>query len=233
MKTIESETLLDDPTMKIEWLPGTADRIVLCFTGVGHVMGEGERDAQGREFTGTALRYGTPVFLYDKERSWGSNLDFAQMAEVLAPVIKGREVVSVGNSMGAFLAIAATKHLPISRCFAFGPQFSVDPAVVPREKRWMKYRENIKEYRLSSLAGHFNDSCRYFIFSGATLRERRHWRNFPEAANIFSFILPDSDHDVASDLKASGRLTALLDVCMERDRSRSALCKTFGFRLPD
>jgi hypothetical protein len=230
MSPQKSEVLFDDAAMKIEWLPGESDKILLCFTGIGHSMGG--LDVQGPEFAGTGLNFGTPVFLYDKKRSWGNALDFDVMARVLAPIVAGRTVVSMGNSMGAFLAIAATQYVPISRCFAFAPQFSVDPTVLPKENRWARYRDQIETFRLPSLAQSFNDTCEYFIFSGATPRERLHWENFPVAGNIHSFILPDSDHDIALDLKASERLNALMQICMTGRPTDRALCRTFGFALP-
>lgn len=163
----------------------------------------------------------------------GNNIDFAKMASVLAPIVAGKNVVSMGNSMGGFLAIAASIHVPINTCFAFAPQFSVDPAVVPNEPRWMRYRTHIEEYTLPSLAGSFNDTCQYYIFSGATEGEWQHWENFPQANNVHSFILPKSDHHVALDLKEAGQLNDVLGICLNGAPKDAEICAKIGFNLPD
>lgn len=182
--TKTAQILHEDAFLKISCLPSEGENIVLCFTGIGHSLGG--LDVQQPEFAGTGLRLGMPVFVTDKTRSWGNRIDFVQVAQILGPFMARKSVFALGNSMGAFLAIAASVELPIRHVLAFAPQFSVDPAIVPDEIRWKKYRDHITQFRIPSLAGRFRPDCHYDIFVGDDPVEEMHWRNIPVSTNTDS-----------------------------------------------
>ena len=93
------ETLIDDDLMTVLHRPGRSDACVVSFTGVGH--GTGGIDVQNAEFARSGGE-GRSVFVIDKHRSWGNALDWAALRRVLAPVLKGAQVTTLGNSMGGF-----------------------------------------------------------------------------------------------------------------------------------
>lgn len=221
--------LHEDAFVKISCLPSDVDSVVLCFTGIGHSLGG--IDVQQQEFTGTGLRLGMPVFVTDKTRSWGNKLDFVQIAKIIAPVISQKRVVALGNSMGAFLAIAASSVLPIQHVFAFAPQFSVDPSVVPDEKRWTKYRDHITEFRIPSLEGRFSMQCRYDIFVGDDPVEEMHWKHVPFGSNIRCFIIPDTHHDVALEMKSRNHLQTIMADCMDPALLEADIAGRYGYRV--
>lgn len=225
------QILYDDTFLKISCLPSASDSVVLCFTGIGHSLGG--LDVQQTEFTGTSLRLGMPVFITDKTRSWGNKIDLAQVAQIIAPVTAGKSVVALGNSMGAFLAIAASSVLNLRHVFAFAPQFSVDPAVVPDEARWKKYRDHIMDFRIPSLERRFAPACQYDIFVGDDPLEKMHWEKFPHAPNIRCFIVPNTQHDVALEMKARGHLQTILADCKDPDLSAANLAERYGYILRD
>jgi len=125
-------------------------RTLLSFTGVGHGMGG--VNVQKAEFFGTGRNFDNLLFLTDKTRSWGNLLDFDDIAARLAPFREGTELSAIGNSMGGFLAIVASRFMPMRRVVSFVPQFSVDPALVPWEFRWKEYREAIREFKFGTRA---------------------------------------------------------------------------------
>ena len=223
------EILYENPTLKLSYIPSQTENAVLCFTGIGHSLGG--IDVQQSEFAGTGQQLGTPVFVTDKTRSWGNRIDFVELQERLQPLIAGKTLFALGNSMGAFLAIAASTVLPIQRVFAFAPQFSVDPSIVPDEARWTKYRDTIKEFRISSLAGRFRDDCQYDIFVGDAEVEVMHWRNFPMTENIRCFIIPNTHHDVAKEMKARNHLRTIISDCINPSLTGQEIAQKYDYIL--
>lgn len=209
--------LFESATLKIDWLEGPTDSITLCFTGVGHAMGG--LDIQRNEFTGTALSIGSPVFITDKTRSWGNSIDFGTISSVLDEIAPDGRRVSIGNSMGAFLAIATSQTLKVNHVLAFAPQYSVSPEIVPNEKRWLKYRNAIREFKIPSLAGQFNLETRYSIFHAEKGEDYRHWTKFPQQPNIANYVVSGSDHDVALHLKEAGALKEIITSCLRNGLS--------------
>lgn len=186
----------------------SADTILTSFTGIGHGMGG--IDIQRIEFAGTARRCGL-IFVTDKNRSWGNNLDPDNLAELLRPMLGEKSVVTIGNSMGGFLALVFASIIGARVAIAFAPQFSVDPAIVPDEPRWMEYRKNVKTFRYPSLAGQLDRAVRYYTINGDTPLEKVHWTRFPTKENIHHFVVSGVGHDVALQLKKAGVLNRLID----------------------
>lgn len=189
-----------------------ADRVLLSFTGGGHAMG-GMR-VQTLEFVGTASRQGAPIFITDLTRSWGNRLDFPRIADRLAPYLEGKEVVSLGNSMGGFLSILATSYLPIKTAIAMSPQFSVHPQIVPQERRWAKYRRTIDCFRYDSLEGHFQTGTKYYAFFGAARTEKVHYTKFPVCDNVAVMVFPGQGHSLAQWLHGQGQMDTIISACI-------------------
>lgn len=208
--------IFEDNVLRVvgETLPGSRSGggVVLSFTGIGHAMGG--LDVQKPEFFGAGRGFDEVVFVTDKTRSWGNRLDFGRLAALLDPIVAGRRLCTVGNSMGGFLAVVATRHLPVTRAVAFVPQFSVDPRVVPWEPRWRDYRDAIEYFAIPDLGEAFAVEPTYFVFSGGTNLDRRQARHFPVADNIHHLLFPEVDHGLAGWLKAEGRLADILAACL-------------------
>lgn len=205
-----SAVIHEDAFLKVTRRAGTArdaDRggqVLVSFTGVRQQMGGVELDRP--EFVGTAGRYDDAFFVHDLRRTWGNGFDFAVLADVLAPLIQGRPTDVIGNSMGGHNAIVAAGYLQVEHCLTFGPQWSVDPAVVPGETRWGAYRRQIGKFARASLAGCFNDTTRYRVLFGLQKLDRAHFDLFPVLPNLDCVGFPEMDHNVALVLKERGLL---------------------------
>ena len=197
-------TLYEDETLKITHLPGEGDHCVLTFIGVGH--GLGGIDQQSEEFRKLGPQWGPQVFIFDKRRSWGNAIDVDRIAEVTAPLREGRTVISMGLSMGGFLAILASSRLGARRCISFAPQFSVHPDIAPFDPRWNGYTSEITEWRAPSLEGCFSPACQYYAFFPDHPVENRHLALFPRLPNLHYFRIGHGDHNVAGVLKEAGLL---------------------------
>ncbi|KAA1174686.1 hypothetical protein FWJ25_04660 [Marinobacter salinexigens] len=208
------KVLLDNDFIKISVRERSSKNVVLCFTGIGHAMGA--VDVQGEEFFNISSM-ATTVFIIDKQRSWGNNFDFLELRELLSPYTEGKVVFSLGNSMGGFLSILASKFFDVRSVVAFVPQFSVSPKVVPDERRWRRYVDNIKAWRYESLDGAFLDGVNYYIISAVNDVELIQLKLFPDGDNVRKIIFYGDEfgHNVAAPLKKVGALYGVIDSCFK------------------
>ncbi|SEL20842.1 hypothetical protein [Pacificibacter marinus] len=189
--------------------------ILLSFTGIGHGMGG--IDVQNPEFFGAGRSFDNIIFITDKTRSWGNQLDFKFIKETIAPYVGDRSIYSIGNSMGGFNSIISTSYMPTDVCVSFVPQYSVNPSIVPWERRWKKYTSKIKEYRFESVKNFINDKTRYFIFSGSMGADDRHAKLFPVKDNVHHYSFHNIAHDVAKELKEKGFLERSVQNCFNEE----------------
>ena len=146
-------TLFEDETTRISSIENLeSNYVTLCFTGVGHALGG--IDVQREEFL-KASNESTAIFVVDKLRSWGNKLDFRQLVRIVNLYSSKKKINAIGNSMGGFLAVIASKHINIDNVVAFVPQYSVNKKIIPNENRWDKYVNEIREWVYLSMDGHF------------------------------------------------------------------------------
>lgn len=210
-------TVYEDETVRIaaRHLEPSRERddILLSFTGIGHQMGG--INVQREEFFGSGKSMSNVIFISDKKKSWGNALDFGLVYGKLERLLGSSSLHSIGNSMGGFLSIHASQVFPIRTALAFAPQFSVDPSVVPRERRWREYVNAIDRFRVPSLKDSFNDRTRYYVFSSSRQHDRIQAALFPSAPNIFHAAFDDIGHNVAEALKERGVLYDLISDCLD------------------
>ena len=140
------QCLYDRPPLRVDSLSGPSDRLVVAFSSVGH---DPDR-APGPEFVASATAQGRPaLFVSDASRSWANAPDFADAlrAGLAALPAPPRQMLAIGQSMGAFAALAAATVLDFDAVLAFGPQFSVDPRIMPQETRWARWTQAIATFR--------------------------------------------------------------------------------------
>ncbi len=188
------------------------DEILLSFTGIGHQMGG--INVQREEFFGSGKSMSNVIFISDKKKSWGNALDFGLVYSKLERLLGPSSLHSIGSSMGGFLSIHASQVFPIRTALAFAPQFSVNPSVVPRERRWREHVQAIDRFRIPSLEHSFNGSTRYYVFSSHKQHDRKQAVLFPSAPNIFHAAFGDIGHNVAEALKERGVLYDLISDCL-------------------
>ncbi|OHV12003.1 hypothetical protein [Kushneria phosphatilytica] len=203
-------TLHESEDLKIGLLNKPGKHVCICFTGVGHALGG--IDVQKEEFKNIE-KIGNIIYIVDKKRSWGNNLDINGIVDFLTPYTRGREVYTIGNSMGGFLGILFSKHLKTKCSISFAPQYSICKSVVPNETRWKNYISEISKIEHVSLENSFSQSTSYFSFFGDDTVERQHWENFPIASNMYSFIIKNQSHDLAKSFKERGILYKIIEQC--------------------
>ena len=189
-----------------------SDRCLVVFTGVGHAMGA--IDIQREEFY-NQHKLGMVIWITDKKRSWGNNLNIKKISSAVKKFSENRKIYIIGNSMGGFLAILFSKFLEAKKVIAFSPQFSVCPDIVPDEKRWMNHRQFIDEYRYKDLSDSFDRNTKYALLIGDGQHEDIHYSKFikfSSLSNIELIRFNDTGHKVASNLKDLNLLNQSIDV---------------------
>ncbi|GAB5388674.1 MAG: hypothetical protein Alpg2KO_16420 [Alphaproteobacteria bacterium] len=187
--------------------------VLLSFTGIR--FGLGGVHYGGAEFRGLGERFDNTLFLYDLTRSWGNHLDWDQIAQQLAPFVQGRHVDAIGNSMGGFLAILASRILTLQTVISMVPQYSVHPDLMPEETRWKRYTRKISDWPCPSLDGCFQPTTRYTIITADNPAEQRHWSRFPVLDNINLYALSHDRHGLGNSLKKQGALAPILTAALE------------------
>lgn len=206
-------SLIDNDALKIRVRPASSDHAILCFSGIGHRVGA--VDIQGDEFS-RATEGAATIFIADLQRSWGNNFDFEDVVALIEPYTRGRRLHALGNSMGGFLAILASRFLALETVIAFCPQFSVDPRIV-EERRWANYISAIRQWRYPSLEGAFMERTRYYLFGTPAGKDAAQLAMMPKAANVarFWFAEPEAAHHEAAFLKDDGLLYDVVAACLE------------------
>ncbi len=204
-----------------------SDRCLVVFTGVGHAMGA--IDIQREEFY-NQHKLGMVIWITDKKRSWGNNLNIKKISSAVKKFSENRKIYIIGNSMGGFLAILFSKFLEAKKVIAFSPQFSVCPDIVPDEKRWMNHRQFIDEYRYKDLSDSFDRNTKYALLIGDGQHEDIHYSKFikfSSLSNIELIRFNDTGHKVASNLKDLNLLNQSIDIFFNDQSLRIFLNKNF------
>lgn len=201
----ELEVIYQDKDLKISKKSGDSDITFLCFSGVGMAFANVHK--QQEEFN-KATGNASAIFIVDYSTQWG-NIDWERLYDIIKPHIHNRRVFSLGNSMGGYCAILASRYFVIEKVIAFVPQYSVHKSVVPFETRWSNIISKIKTWEHISLEGSFNDKTKYYLFYGDDPEDSVHRELFPKQENIYITVY-DGNHFLVKGLRDSGKLYGLI-----------------------
>lgn len=219
------QILIDNDVLRVSVISRDSPDAVLCFTGVGHAYGG--IDVQSEEFY--RISFGaTAIFIMDKQRSWGNNIDFGELKKALHPYTEGKKLYALGNSMGGFLAILSSRFFDLIAVVALSPQYSVSKRIIPEETRWYQYVNEIKEWRFESLEGSLLPTTQYYVFAATDEADSRHISLIPDENNIHKILFTDPSfaHLVAEKLKAAGVIYDAIYACFtlkSKDEIRRAI----------
>ena len=222
------KTIFENNSVAVLSIIGSNNECIISFTGVGHALGG--IDLQNPEFSRSDGGE-TKIFVIDKERSWGNNINWNQLYDNISPVIQDMQITTLGNSMGGFLAILSARMLNADRTIAFVPQWSIDPEIIPNEHRWKNYRKKIGVIKYKDLSNAFVSSTKFSVFFGRDKNDANHLQLFPSKKdNIDMIVLEDCHHNAARFLKECGQLYPTIKACQEGEDVKLLLRKA-GIRL--
>ena len=204
--------LHEDDNIKISIIERDLPSVTLCFSGAA--ANDQGVDIVGEEFIRASLT-ATAIFIVDKKISWANNIDFELLKNTIAPYIQNKIVNAIGNSMGGYNAIIASKYINITTVVSFVPQYSISHKVMPHESRWNCFGKNITNWRIESLDGHFMSYTQYYIIAGSTGGDRAHLEKMPTTDNIkkIYFVGIFYDHNIAPVLKRHNLLYDVINDC--------------------
>jgi hypothetical protein len=181
------------------------DRLVVTFD---HFVQRKEDFEHGKELF--FAKHGVAhLHVFTRTNHWFQTAESAELARVLGEVSAGfREVVSYGSSMGAYGALAFSGALRANRVLAFSPQYSVDPAKVPFDKRWKMDRDAILDFPRDQLAGLLNPDAVIEVFYDPFHKlDTEHARLIQQSHAKVSLVrLPCAGHPVTHVLRSSNLL---------------------------
>lgn len=194
---------LEAGPLRIYMRRGTGPYLLVVFSGVG----QAHTGWQPIEFVRFARE--TPqhhvLFVVDGARSWLNAPAMIERIETAVATYRAatgvRRVVTMGNSMGGFMALALARRLSAYSSVAFSAQYSVHPEVVPMERRWQALRAQIADWRLRELGPLMDNRTRHFIVHGATGPEMEHWTRMPVGPEINHYLFPGQAHFVVRHLR--------------------------------
>ena len=213
------EILLDTPEVSIQLEAGEGDVCLISFTGVGHALGG--LDVQKPEFNKSTSVSGPKLFIIDQKRSWSNCLNYDLIRATIAPFVIGRKTYCLGNSMGGFNAVIATKYIDVDVCVVISPQYSIHPDIIPAERRWDKYVLKINEWKHVSLEGAFQSTTQYYALFAGEPTEKRHSELFPfELENVMVIEFAGATHQLARELSHTNDLYTIIAMCLEKRAER-------------
>ena len=211
---IQIETLRDDRRLRVWRHRGQSNRLVVCFSGVGRDW----RAPPRLELAKTACAAGRDHALYfaDPARSW---LNAPLLAEEIAGLIEAEvartgatQVVALGHSLGGFSALVLSGFTRFDVVLALSPQMSIDPALVPDERRWSTLRARIPAFRIRAASDHMARATQHYVLFGTAAREAPQRRLLRPAPNVQCFDLPRVRHDSVVRIHQAGVLDEVVQL---------------------
>lgn len=210
----------DDDTVRIFYEKGEGNNTLIMFSGIDFdIFGFNNfnRDALDRpEFVKVTTGMGDRFWVIDKQRTWGSHIDWESVSNFLSPYFDGKNVAALGNCMGGTNAIKFAYHADVHRVIAFTPHWSVDPNEVTHnfDRRTQPLRDKVLASGWKNLEGMFRPMTTYIHLWTPDEIDVPHMIKFPTLPNIKRFYFPTSSHSVARMLKNNGVLNELLGLCI-------------------
>lgn len=235
-----TKTLLDievDKPLIAKYHRGATNRLIVVFSGVG----QWRRLPPDVEFHDTAIGPDDNhvLFIIDDSRSWlntpGIDEQIQRIVEDTLLKSGAGEVHFLGNSMGATMALFMADMIEPKSVLAMVPQYSIDPEIVPEEKRWRVFRNKIENIKYKSVYLNNARKSQINIIHGGTPDELFHALRFPKFESVNHYIYPEFGHWITKALKDGGHLKPLVRAAYSnRPRLlRRIVLKSGGMRVDD
>jgi hypothetical protein len=156
------------------------------------------------------------IHVMGRENNW---YQYPEMPEAMAAIAKVarsyQRTIAYGSSMGGYAAIRYGGAAGAATALAISPQFSIDPAVVPFDRRWEGEAHQIDFALERSWTPPFAATS-YILYDPRNL-DRRHVALFAKRyGGVVPVPIPDSGHPCVLFLATCGLLQqAVLDVAYD------------------
>lgn len=205
------QIIIDNERLLIAYSAGTSERAIVSFSGIGAFREGGGLPRE--EFVQTLSgdddhRY----FVVDKVRSW-YNSTSDEIIDVLgSELLEHTSCITLGNSMGGFGAVYFASQLPgCKAAIAFGPQYSVNPDIAPRERRWLEWRAAIDQWKVPHAFKAAKTEMKFYLFFGdASDRYQAKLYLSNPMPNMAVIVVTGQKHNTASFLRDHAMLVPII-----------------------
>lgn len=188
---------------------GASSTLVVSLSGVGRRP----KEAPPPEFVGTLRGRHPALFIADASRSWlnGPGVADASIALVRAEAerVGAARIAVIGDSMGGTNAIHLGDAIGADAVFAISPQVTADPAAIPEETRWLRWRRGIAEHKYRWVDPGAPAKPWRFMLHGGADSELIHALRMPWRRRQLHFVFPEHGHSLAAYLKRRRVLSVL------------------------
>lgn len=197
------QVMLESENVRVVRTPGTRSDVVFVTFEAHQENPSPDRQAFGEKF----LRDNgfTAYHFLANDNFW---FQYPEMEEVLtavrADIGPGPEIVAYAVSMGGYAAIRFAGLLGVSRILTFSPQYSIDPARVPFEKRWDRLFDRPRQVLWEHLM--VPRGVPVYLFYDPHNRDRHHVRLLEKEADVVRVRVPYAGHATITVLMECGML---------------------------
>lgn len=230
------QMLYEDDGIEISFEPGNNATAIVSFSGIGMKMGGVQIEEFKKSLAGTD---NSVYYVKDKDRHW-YNSSFDRIGDVINEDFAKRNigrVLTLGNSMGGFGAIAFAKVLKgCQAAIAFSAQSAIDPSVVPWDRRYRKFTDSVSQWVGLDAAKMLVPHVNYKLFYGDVSNfDTRHAQRMANAdhANLSVYVMAGAGHGVAGFLKRKGVLHPLVQALIAdggQDFDASTILQSLNYK---
>jgi len=149
------------------------------------------------------------IHVLSRENRWYQHPELLDALAAVAAATAGYErVIAYGSSMGGFAALHYGATCGSTIGLALSPQYSVDPAIAPFDRRWP---EDIARIVFRRDVGLPTLPTQYVAYDPFEAHDRRHYDLFASHSPTIGLPVPHGGHPVGSYLLETEMLRALLE----------------------
>jgi len=169
------------------------------------------------------------IHVLSRENDWYQHEEMADIVAAVRRATRGvGRIMTYGSSMGGYAAIRFAEALGAHAALALSPQYSVDGAKVPFERRWREEGRRIR-YR-DEIDGPIRARMRPVIAFDPTGVDRLHVDRIAADIDIIRVSVPFSGHPVGTTLSEARLLTPLVLRTLDGTLDAEALAREFRAR---
>jgi tetratricopeptide (TPR) repeat protein len=149
------------------------------------------------------------IHVLSRENRWYQHPELTEALAAVAAATAGYErVIAYGSSMGGFAALRYGVLAGAAVGLALSPQYSVDPAVAPFDRRWA---DDIARIAFRDDADLPALPVQYVAYDSRDRHDRRHFDLFAARSLTIGVPVPHGGHPVGSYLVETDMLRTLLE----------------------
>ncbi len=156
----------------------------------------------------------TATHVLTRDNDWFQHPEMAEATAAIRAVTAGAAaVLAYGSSMGGYAAVRFADAVGAGRALALSPQYSIDPAKMPFERRWGQDRRRVRF--LPGIDGPIRSAVRPVVAYDPHGPDLRHADRIAADTPIIRLAVPHGGHPVGTLLSEAGLLTGLVMQALE------------------